>query len=100
MILMVNDNDREVARGNSWVISLEAGSLVSISIDLQCVDTSWGKLIGLRNELRGTTSMVPRVACITFLSQHVNGLCVVHYPTLGMVWIMPSILRNLRAISK
>lgn len=90
-----------VACGKSFIVQFAAGSLISLPMKLHSIDTTWGTLIGWRTELRGGRSMIkdlPPVACVTFVEQHVNGLCVVQHPTLGMVWMMPSPLRNARVV--
>lgn len=101
MILMISDDKSEVARGNSFIVQFPAGSLISLPAKLYKTDTTWGILIGWRTELRaglvGMSELSP-VACVTFVEQHVNGLCVIQHPTLGIVWMMPSALRNARVV--
>ena len=98
MLLMISDDKSEVARGKSFIVQFTVGSLISIPTKLHSVTTTWGILIGWRTELKGSIDELPPVACVTFIEQHINGLCVVQHPTLGMVWMMPNTLRNARIV--
>jgi len=96
---MINDEKSEVARGKSFIVQFPTGSLILLPGKLYSVDATWGKLIGRRDELKGgpVTELQP-VACVTFIEQHINGLCVIQHPTLGVMWMMPSALRHAKTV--
>lgn len=100
MIMMVQDADGLVAQGRSHRVSFKEGSLITISSSLFYIDTSWGRLLGHGTELKKVPldAHPPEVACVIYIGQHPNGLCLINYPTMGVVWVMPSAIHQSEVI--